>query len=218
MSLCSAGIHDLCIVWPNTQQSIIDFQLQSIIDNQGNFSDSTIENMEFMLTYNDIHHLDLTFIIQETNQFVMNLLRENNNMIANDLQVTLNIKDYYQNAIVRLDVDLIITYLKGINRPPTKEEEKDSLNTNHLHLPHLITLILDKSITKIRYANINTYQLNSVSYTNQIKLCEFSLTFIPIIVNPEKTNVNNKRQNTKNKTTQCINNVSGPVLTRGPCP
>lgn len=81
--------------------------------------------MEFMLTYNDIHHLDLTFIIQETNQFVMNLLRENNNMIANDLQVTLNIKDYYQNAIVRLDVDLIITYLKGINRPPTKEEEKD---------------------------------------------------------------------------------------------
>ena len=110
----------------NTQQSvIIDFQLQSIIDNQGNFNDSTTESMEFMLTYHEIHHPDSTFLIQETNPFVMNLLREKDNILANDLQVTLTIRDYNQNATVRLDVDLIITDQEGTNRPPTTKEEND---------------------------------------------------------------------------------------------
>lgn len=78
--------------------------------------------MEFMLTYHDIHHPDSTFLIQETNQYVVNLLRENHNIIAQDLQVTLSIRDYNQNATARLDVDLIITNLertnKGINPSP----------------------------------------------------------------------------------------------------
>ncbi|KAG5410929.1 hypothetical protein IGI04_007248 [Brassica rapa subsp. trilocularis] len=80
---------------PNTQQSIIDFQLPSIID------------------------------IQETTQYVMNEVRDNINILANDLQVTLIIKDYNQNATSRLDIDLIITDLEGPNRPPTIEEEND---------------------------------------------------------------------------------------------
>ena len=107
---------------PNTQQFVIDFQVQSIIDNQINYNDLTTESMEFMLTYHDIHHPDSTFLIQETNQYVVNLLRENHNIIAQDLQVTLSIRDYNQNATARLDVDLIITNLertnKGINPSP----------------------------------------------------------------------------------------------------
>ncbi|WZZ07943.1 hypothetical protein YC2023_093864 [Brassica napus] len=81
--------------------------------------------MEFMLTYHEIHHPDSTFLIQETNPFVMNLLREKDNILANDLQVTLTIRDYNQNATVRLDVDLIITDQEGTNRPPTTKEEND---------------------------------------------------------------------------------------------
>ncbi|KAF2542026.1 hypothetical protein F2Q68_00031675 [Brassica cretica] len=76
-----------------------------------------------MLTYHDIHYLDSTFLIEETIQYVMN--GDGRNILANDLQVTLIIKDYNQNATSRLDVDLIITDLEGSNRPPTTEEEND---------------------------------------------------------------------------------------------
>ncbi|CAG7896807.1 unnamed protein product [Brassica rapa] len=94
--------------------------------------------MEFMLTYHEIHHPDSTFLIQETNPFVMNLLREKDNILANDLQVTLTIRDYNQNATVRLDVDLIITDQEGTNRPPTTKEENDICticfeNCNYIH-------------------------------------------------------------------------------------
>ncbi|KAG2270199.1 hypothetical protein Bca52824_064754 [Brassica carinata] len=81
--------------------------------------------MEYMLTYHDIHYLDSTFLIEETIQYVMNEVRDGINILANDLQVTLTIKDYNQNATSRLDVDLIITDLEGTNRPPTTEEEND---------------------------------------------------------------------------------------------
>nr|VDD51434.1 unnamed protein product [Brassica oleracea] len=56
------------------------------------------------------------------------------NILANDLQVTLIIKDYNQNTTSRLDVDLIITDLEGSNRPPTTEEENDIcvMNTSEL--------------------------------------------------------------------------------------
>ena len=78
-----------------------------------------------MLTYHDIHYLDSTFLIEETIQYVMNEVRDGSNILANDLQVTLTIKDYNQNVTSRLDVDLIITDLEGTNRPPTTEEEND---------------------------------------------------------------------------------------------
>ena len=55
----------------------------------------------------------------------MNEVRDDNNILANDLQVILTIKDYNQNATSRLDVDLIITDLEGTNRLPTTEEEND---------------------------------------------------------------------------------------------
>ena len=55
----------------------------------------------------------------------MNEVKDDSNILANDLQVTLNIKDYNQNATSRLDVDLIITDLEGTNRPPTTEEENN---------------------------------------------------------------------------------------------
>ena len=55
----------------------------------------------------------------------MNGVRDDINILANDLQVTLIIKNYNQNATSRLDVDLIITDLEGSNRPPTTEEEND---------------------------------------------------------------------------------------------
>ena len=78
-----------------------------------------------MLTYHDIHYLDSTFLIEETIQYVMNEVRDNRNILTNDLQVTLIIKDYNQNATSRPDVDLIINDLEGTNRPPTTEEEND---------------------------------------------------------------------------------------------
>nr|VDD53630.1 unnamed protein product [Brassica oleracea] len=55
----------------------------------------------------------------------MNEARANINTLANDLQVTLTIKNYNPNATSRLDVDLIITDLEGTNRPPTMEEVND---------------------------------------------------------------------------------------------
>ncbi|WZZ34443.1 hypothetical protein YC2023_017844 [Brassica napus] len=55
----------------------------------------------------------------------MNEVRDDINILANDLQVTLTIKDYNQNATSRLDVDVIITDLEGTNRPPTTEEKND---------------------------------------------------------------------------------------------
>ena len=55
----------------------------------------------------------------------MNGVRDDINILANDLQVTLIIKNYNQNATSRLDVDLIITDLEGTNKPPTTEEEND---------------------------------------------------------------------------------------------
>ncbi|CDY28910.1 BnaA02g25660D [Brassica napus] len=55
----------------------------------------------------------------------MNEARATINTLANDLQVTLTIKDYNPNATSRLDVDLIITDLEGTNRPPTTEEENN---------------------------------------------------------------------------------------------
>ncbi|WZY72377.1 hypothetical protein YC2023_004617 [Brassica napus] len=81
--------------------------------------------MKFMLTYNRIHHPGSTLLIQETTEYVMNKLPNGYNTITNDLQVTLTIWDYNQNATARLDVDLIITDLEETNRPPTTEEEND---------------------------------------------------------------------------------------------
>ncbi|CAG7862636.1 unnamed protein product, partial [Brassica rapa] len=78
-----------------------------------------------MLTYHNIHYLDSTFLIEETIEYMMNEVRDVRNILVNDLQVTLTIKDYNQNATSRLDVDLIITDLEGSNRPPTTEKEND---------------------------------------------------------------------------------------------
>lgn len=55
----------------------------------------------------------------------MNEVRDDHNILANDLQVTLTIKDYNQNATSRLDVDFIITDLESTNRLPTIEERND---------------------------------------------------------------------------------------------
>ncbi|KAG2297720.1 hypothetical protein Bca52824_044389 [Brassica carinata] len=60
----------------NTQQSINDFQLPSIIGNQG---------MEFILTYHEIEHPDSTLLIQETTQYMMNLQTSEDNNITDDL-------------------------------------------------------------------------------------------------------------------------------------
>ena len=75
---------------PNTQQSIIDFQLPSIIHRQGNFNDSITESMEYKLTYHDIHYPDSTFLIEETIQYVKKEVRNNEvrddiNILANDI-------------------------------------------------------------------------------------------------------------------------------------
>ncbi|KAF8106724.1 hypothetical protein N665_0134s0012 [Sinapis alba] len=80
----------------NTQQSIINFQLPFIIN------------------------------YQETTQYMMNVLKDNNNNIIDDLQFTFTIKDYNQNATAKLDVVLIITDLEKTNRPPTTKEKKDT--------------------------------------------------------------------------------------------
>ncbi|KAG2321936.1 hypothetical protein Bca52824_015149 [Brassica carinata] len=105
---------------PNTQQSVIDFQVPSIFDNQGYYNDSVAESLDFMLSYHDIHHPDSTFLIEETNQYVMNLMRENHNIISQHLQVTLAIRDYNLNATARLDVDLIIMDLEVTRQPKRK--------------------------------------------------------------------------------------------------
>lgn len=75
--------------------------------------------MEFMLTYHHIHHPDSTLLIQETNQYVMKVLTNMDNNTTDDLQFTLTIKGYSQNATAKLDVDPIITDLEEINRLPT---------------------------------------------------------------------------------------------------
>ncbi|KAL0694133.1 hypothetical protein Bca4012_061313 [Brassica carinata] len=79
--------------------------------------------MEYMLTYHDIHHPDSTYLIEKTTQYVMNKVRDDNNILANDLQATLTIKDYNQNATSRLDVDLSITDLEDTNRLPTNKRK-----------------------------------------------------------------------------------------------
>ena len=109
---------------PNTQQSIINFQLPSITDYQGNFNDSTTDGMEFMLTYHENEQCDSTMVIQETTQYVMKLLTDEENNVTDDLQVTLTITDYNQNATARPDVNLIITDLDATNRPPTTKKKR----------------------------------------------------------------------------------------------
>ncbi|KAG2307690.1 hypothetical protein Bca52824_027438 [Brassica carinata] len=70
----------------------------------------------------------------------MNEIRDDNKILANDLQVTLTIKDYNVNATSTLGGDLIITDLESTNRPPTTEEInnicivcfEDYSNGNHI--------------------------------------------------------------------------------------
>lgn len=78
--------------------------------------------MKFMLAYHDIHHPNSTYFIEKTTQYMMNEERDDNNILANDLQVSVTIIDYNPNATSRLDVDLTITDLESTNRPPTIEE------------------------------------------------------------------------------------------------
>ena len=78
--------------------------------------------MKFMLIYHEIEHPDSTLLIQETTQYMMNLQTTEDRNITDDLQVTITITDYHQNAIARLDVDLTVTDLEGTNRPPTTEK------------------------------------------------------------------------------------------------
>ncbi|KAG2306241.1 hypothetical protein Bca52824_025989 [Brassica carinata] len=86
----------------------------------GYYNDSVAESLDFMLSYHDIHHPDSTFLIEETNQYVMNLMRENHNIISQHLHVTLAIRDYNLNATARLDVDLIIMDLEVTRQPKRK--------------------------------------------------------------------------------------------------
>ena len=109
---------------PNTQQSIINFQLPSITDYQGNFNDSTTDGMKFMLTYHEIEQRDSTLLIQETTQYVMKLLTDKENNVTDDLQVTLTITNYNQNVTARHDVNLIIIDLDTTNRPPTTKKKR----------------------------------------------------------------------------------------------
>ncbi|KAL0722203.1 hypothetical protein Bca4012_036802 [Brassica carinata] len=92
---------------------------QSIVAGLLRFWDSLKfkKDSEFM---HDIHHPDSTFLIEETNQYVMDLMRENHNIISQHLQVTLAIRDYNLNATARLDVDLIITDLEVTRQPKRK--------------------------------------------------------------------------------------------------
>ncbi|CAH8336993.1 unnamed protein product [Eruca vesicaria subsp. sativa] len=78
--------------------------------------------MKFMLTYHVIHHPNSTYFIEKTTQYVMNEVRDDNIILANDLQVSLTIIHYNPNATSRFDVDLTITNLESTNRPPTTEE------------------------------------------------------------------------------------------------
>ncbi|KAG2295437.1 hypothetical protein Bca52824_042106 [Brassica carinata] len=74
------------------------------------------------------------------------------NILANDLQVTLTIKDYNQNATSRLDVDFIITDLESTNRLPTIEERndfvEDKVNGNSYYYPKGIYYVMDYFKTK----------------------------------------------------------------------
>lgn len=58
--------------------------------------------MEYMLIYYDIHNPDSTFLIEKTTQYMMYEVRDDINILANNLQITLTIKDYNQNATSRL--------------------------------------------------------------------------------------------------------------------
>ena len=55
----------------------------------------------------------------------MNKLPNGYNTITNDLQGTLTIWDYNQNATAKLDVSLIITDLEETNMSPNPEKEND---------------------------------------------------------------------------------------------
>ncbi|WZZ77283.1 hypothetical protein YC2023_097855 [Brassica napus] len=88
-------------------------------------NETATENLNLMLTYHHIDHPNSTFLIQKTNKYKVNLLRDNDNIFTNDLQVALTIRDYNHNATARVDVDLIITDLADTNRTPTTNEEND---------------------------------------------------------------------------------------------
>lgn len=68
-----------------------------------------------MLIYHKIKRPYSTLLIQEIIQYVMN----SQTKITDGLQVTITIKNYNQNTIVKIDIDLIITDLERTNRPPT---------------------------------------------------------------------------------------------------
>ncbi|KAF8081782.1 hypothetical protein N665_0867s0004 [Sinapis alba] len=114
--------------WPTATNPRRTLQLPSITitDNQSNFNDSTIEGMEFLLPYHEIEHLDSTMLIQKASQYVMELFTTENANIYDDLQVTLRITNYNENASARLDVDLIITDIEETNRLPNSEEENNT--------------------------------------------------------------------------------------------
>ncbi|KAF8109828.1 hypothetical protein N665_0090s0011 [Sinapis alba] len=129
---------------PNTQQSIIDFKLPSITDNQGNFNDSTIEGMEFLLPYHEIEHPDSTMLIQKASQYMMELFTTENTSIYDDLEVTLRITNYNENASARLDIDLIITDIEETNRLPNSEEENETCTVcfrNYRNGTYLCTIL-----------------------------------------------------------------------------
>lgn len=111
--------------------------------------------MEYMITYHETHLPKSTFIIQKANQFVINLLRENNNIIADDLQVTLTIKNYNQNATARFDANLISTGLEKTNRPSTKEEK------NNICTICFQNYISVNSICTICFQNNQKYSMSS---------------------------------------------------------
>ncbi|KAG2328903.1 hypothetical protein Bca52824_000083 [Brassica carinata] len=67
--------------------------------------------MEFMLAYHDINHPNSTYFIEKQPN-VMNEVRDDHNILANDLQVTLTIKDYNQAQHQDFGVDFIITDLE----------------------------------------------------------------------------------------------------------
>ena len=80
--------------------------------------------MELMLSYHDINHHDSTFLIHDTTQYIRDVCPTN---ITSDLQITINMTDNNPYATARLYVDLIITDLEGTNRPPTVEEDVESV-------------------------------------------------------------------------------------------
>ncbi|WZZ63739.1 hypothetical protein YC2023_075109 [Brassica napus] len=121
--------------------SIINFQLPYIIDNQCNFNDAITESMKFMLTYHDIHHPDSTLLIQETNQYVMKVLTNMDNNTTDDLQFTLTIKGYSQNVTAKLDGgdDVVIRSVTEpeVNPKPYSTSQGAKQNTCTLKMPYL---------------------------------------------------------------------------------